>query len=59
MLLEAGELVPSEWLEMKQVEQQYKWTPDFTCDDDNVNDNNVNMDCRQQVFEALVEDNYI
>ena len=59
MLLEAGESVPSEWLEMKQVEQQYEWTPDFTCDNDNVNDNNVNMDCREQVFEALVEDNCI
>ena len=59
MLLEGGESVPSEWLEMKQVEQQYEWTPDFTCDDGNAHDNNVNMDRRQQVFEALVEDNYI
>ena len=59
MLLESGESVLAEWLEMKEVEQQYEWTPDFTCEDDNVNDNNGNMDRRQQVFEALVEDNYI
>ena len=59
MLLEAGEPVPSEWLEMKEVEQQNEWTPDFTCDNQNATNNNVNIDCCQQVFDALVEDNYI
>ena len=59
MLLEAGESVSSEWLEMKEMEQQYEWTPAFTCDDHNGTNNNVNMNRRQQAFDALVEDNYI
>ena len=41
MLLESGESVPSEWLEMKEVEQQYKWTAVFTYDSPNADNDNV------------------
>ena len=59
MLLERSESVSPEWLEMIEVEQQYERTADFTPNSPITNNDNINIDRRQQVFDALVKDNYI
>ena len=60
MLLETNKPIPSEWMEMKEIEEQHEWTADYdTSYIPTTNGDEVVYDRRQQLFDALIKENYI